>query len=204
MGAPSRAVSVIPCPRHLRSNSVFAIACFRKTRRDWYAVCVMKTGILIRGCRRTHAELLASVFLIGLGASLARAQTNSVGINVELVPQVSLRLHVTLRSNSKSTARLSRSELPWGSQESMVLVAAIGAGRCLRLERPQGDPQAEPVVSLAPHESLSGDIDLEGLFPQIRSFLKESDVQLFWAYEAPETLHIHRWSGGWILIPKQP
>ena len=86
----------------------------------------------------------------------------------------------------------------------MVLVAAIGGGRCLRLERRQRDSQAEPVVSLAPHESLGGDIDLEGLFAQIRSFLKESDVQLFWAYEAPETLHIPRWSGGWILIPKQP
>jgi hypothetical protein len=157
-----------------------------------------------RACRRAYAELLGAALLIGLVVSQAGGQTNSVGVKIELIPQESLQLRVTLRSGSADLAKFSQSELPWGSQESMVLVAAIGGGRCLRRERSGGDPQAEPIVSLAPHKSLTGDIDLERLFPQIRSILKESDVQLFWAYEAPETLHIPRWSGGWILIPKQP
>lgn len=159
---------------------------------------------LICGWGKTYAEFLRAALLIGLVATQAGAQTNSVGIHVELVPQRPLWLRVTLRSGSADTVKFSRSELPWGSQESMILVAAIGGGRCLRWERPAGDPQAEPTVSIRPHGSLTSDIDLEGLFPQIRSILKESDVQLFWAYQAPEPLHIPRWSGGWISIPKQP
>jgi hypothetical protein len=28
-------------------------------------------------------------------------------------------------------------------------------------------------------------------------------VHLFWAYKSPEALHIPRWSGGWVLIPRK-
>ena len=63
----------------------------------------------------------------------------------------------------------------------MVIVAAMSGGRVLERELPVDDP----------------------VFPNLRRALKASDVQLFWAYEAPESLHISRWSGGWILIPQQ-
>jgi hypothetical protein len=67
---------------------------------------------------------------------------------------------------------------------------------------PVDDPMLDE-ISVEPNTPLSGDIDLERLFPDIRRVSKVSDVQLFWAYEGPEALHISHWSGGWILIPKQ-
>jgi len=84
----------------------------------------------------------------------------------------------------------------------MIIVAAIPGGRCLERELPVADPMYDE-ISLEPNASLSGNIDLERLFPDIRRVLKKVNVQLFWAYEAPDILQIPHWSGGWILIPQQ-
>jgi len=51
--------------------------------------------------------------------------------------------------------------------------------------------------------SVSGDINLADYFRDLEGVVKKSDVQLFWAYMAPDELHIAHWSGGWILIPQQ-
>jgi hypothetical protein len=48
--------------------------------------------------------------------------------------------------------------------------------------------------------------NVEELVPQfwINSVaIKKSDIQLFWAYQAPKELNLPRWSGGWILLPHQ-
>ena len=58
-------------------------------------------------------------------------------------------------------------------------------------------------VTFQPNESLSGDVSLEKGFTGLDAALKKSDVQLFWAYDAPEELNIPLWSGGWILLPQQ-
>jgi hypothetical protein len=150
-----------------------------------------------------YLVLLGALLLTVPPASPAISQTRAGGVRVELGNERPLRLRITLRSGSEKTEQIFYNELPWGSQESMVIVAALAGGRSLARDRPVEDPQARP-MSLGPHSSLTGDIDLERRFPDIHHILKESDVQLFWAYEAPEALHIPRWSGGWILIPQQP
>jgi hypothetical protein len=124
------------------------------------------------------------------------------GISVELKSGSRLSLHITLEPNIRQTLRVPLNELPWGTHDSMVIVAARRGGRCLRTIRPIEDPPFDK-ISVEPNTPLTGNIDLESLFPDIRDVLKESDVQLFWAYEAPEALHIPSWAGGWILIPKQ-
>jgi len=58
-------------------------------------------------------------------------------------------------------------------------------------------------VSIDPNGSITGKIDLRWVIPELDEALKKSDVHLFWAYKAPEELHIARWSGGWILIPQR-
>jgi hypothetical protein len=49
---------------------------------------------------------------------------------------------------------------------------------------------------------LTGDIDLRYVIRDLNA-LKKSDVLLFWAYKSPDELHIPRWSGGMVLIPRQ-
>jgi hypothetical protein len=58
-------------------------------------------------------------------------------------------------------------------------------------------------VTMEPGKSLTGEINLEALFPDINRLLKYRDLQLFWAYEAAGELNIPRWSGGWLLIPQK-
>jgi hypothetical protein len=64
------------------------------------------------------------------------------------------------------------------------------------------DPTPER-VSIEPNESLSGEVNLEKAFAGFDAALRESDIHVFWAYQAPKELNIGRWSGGWILIPQQ-
>ena len=113
-----------------------------------------------------------------------------------------LSLHVTLWSGANTAIKVSRNRLPWAADESLIVVTAIGNGQCLKRDVPVDDPMFDE-ISIEPKTLLSGDVDLERLFPDIRRVSEVSDVQLFWAYEAPEALHISHWSGGWVLIPKQ-
>ena len=134
---------------------------------------------------------------------VAKADHENAGMRVQLKDGPRLALRVTLTSAASKAVRVSRDELPWGTHDSMVIVAALAGGRCLDRIRPVEDAPFDE-ISLLPDQPVSREIDLEALFPNIRRALKESDVQLFWAYRAPETLHVPRWSGGWILIPKRP
>lgn len=84
----------------------------------------------------------------------------------------------------------------------MILVAVKSDKNYLARNFPVDDPAPER-VSIEPYESLSGDVSLEKAFKNLDAALKNSDVHVFWAYQAPEELNIGRWSGGWILIPQQ-
>jgi len=84
----------------------------------------------------------------------------------------------------------------------MILVAVLPDGEALKKELIIDDPRPAE-IRLNPKESVSGEINLETLFRDLRRALKVSDVHLFWAYEAPKELGIARWSGGWVLIPKR-
>lgn len=148
---------------------------------------------------RAIAAFVASILFFPV---VVAADISAPGVHVELRHTKTLSLRVTLRSGAATTAKFTRDKLPWATSDSMVIIATVAGGSCLERAQPIEDPV--PIeLFLNPNEEMSGDIDLERMFPRIREILRLSDVQLFWAYEAPETLHIPHWSGGWILIPKQ-
>jgi hypothetical protein len=157
------------------------------------------------GCdrQRWFKLFLAIMILLAGLAGAGAVDTKPTGILVKLKDGTHLLLQITLTPASEKTVKLSRDQLPWGTHESMVIVASLPGGRCLARMAPIEDPPFDE-ISLAPNQPSNKDIDLEELFPKLRGALKHFDVQVFWAYKAPKALNISEWSGGWILIPKQP
>jgi hypothetical protein len=151
---------------------------------------------------RCFKSVIALMALLVSLSDAGAADTKQAGIFVKLKDGAHLSLQITLTPAGGKTMKISRDQLPWGTHESMVIVAALPGGRCLPRIAPIEDPPFDE-ISLAANQSSTKDIDLEELFPKLRDALKHFDVQLFWAYKAPEELQIPEWSGGWILIPKQ-
>jgi len=133
---------------------------------------------------------------------LAAKDRKGSGIHVELIRAPRLCLHITLMSGANGPVKVERSELPWSAGDSLVVAALMGNGECLRRSMPVDDPLFDE-ISVDPNKPLSGDIDLERLFPDIRRVSQVKDVQVFWAYRAPEALQIGQWSGGWFIIPRR-
>ena len=140
--------------------------------------------------------LLASFSTVGIAQNKPEP-----AIQVELDRQGPLHLRVVLRSGAATTATFYRSDLPWGNRNSIVFVAVRPNGEPVELIFPIDDP-GPTKVSVKPHETLNGDIDLRYVIRDLKA-IKKSDVLLFWAYKSPDELHIPRWSGGLILIPQQ-
>jgi hypothetical protein len=85
----------------------------------------------------------------------------------------------------------------------MLFVAVKPDGQCVANRIFTIDDPSPEGISLEPNASISGDIDLQRFVPGLDKALKKSGIHLFWAYQAPEELHIARWSGGWVLIPQR-
>jgi hypothetical protein len=83
----------------------------------------------------------------------------------------------------------------------MVFAVARPNGEPIDLIFPVDDP-GPAKVSIKPRETLVGDIDLRYVIRDL-NVLKKSDVLLFWAYKAPDALHIPHWTGGLVVIPQQ-
>jgi len=83
----------------------------------------------------------------------------------------------------------------------MILIAVKSNGERVKLIYPEDEPSPEE-ITIAPGAIIEGDLDLSDVFADPK-VMKKSDVHLFWAYKSPEALHIPRWPGGWVLIPRQ-
>ena len=154
------------------------------------------------GSRNLISSLSGVVALLLFCLTPVSVGEMSPGIHVELSSLKPLWLHVTLKIGADSRVTLYSSQLPWGNKYSMILMAALPNGQSLKKELTIDDPSPRQ-ASLDPEVPVSGDINLGSVFGDLKEALRKSDVQLFWAYEAPAELHIARWSGGWILIPQQ-
>lgn len=138
-----------------------------------------------------------------LSASVGGGDNVPSGIRVELDNQKSLSLRVTVWSRAEQRVTFYKSRLPWGNRNSMIFVPVNSDGQCIGERLLPVDDSGFQKLSLDPNESITDDIDLRRFVPELEKGLKKSDVHLFWAYEPPEELHIGRWSGGWILIPRE-
>jgi hypothetical protein len=154
-----------------------------------------RAGICIR-------HLVTFLAILAFSAISGAGDRQGPGIRIDLKREGHLSLHITLRSGAHAAVKLLHAQLPWSGGDSLIVVAAIANGQCLRRDMPVDHPVFHE-ISVEPDTPLYGDVDLESLFPDIRRVSRVLDVQLFWAYDAPEALHIGRWSGGWILISKQ-
>ena len=83
----------------------------------------------------------------------------------------------------------------------MIFRAVDPDGKSIALSLPIGEDLPDK-VSVDPGATLVGDIDLRYVIREPR-VTKKSDVLLFWAYKAPDEMHIPHWSGGWVFIPRQ-
>ena len=83
----------------------------------------------------------------------------------------------------------------------MVLTAVKSNGERIDLFYPEDEPSTEQ-ITIAPGAVVEGDLDLVDVLADL-SVTKKAEVHLFWAYKSPEELRIPRWSGGWVLIPRQ-
>jgi hypothetical protein len=148
--------------------------------------------------------ILAALLVVACSSGPRGNKTMPPGIHVELDPDKPLTLKVAVRSGSLLPATFDKNRLPWATSYSMILVAARQPdGRVLARQLPIEDTIYRP-IHLLPAETLVGQIDLRKCFrDDIETVLKTTDIQLFWAYEAPPELHIPRSSGGWILLPQQ-
>ena len=149
--------------------------------------------------KRFFCTVSALSLLLLLPTASGRTETTPTGIRVEMDPQ-KLTLRVALWSGNDARVAVYKNRLPWGSAYSMILVAVTSSGQYLKNELPVDDPSPEQ-VSLDPKELIKGEIDLRKVFRGLDGVLKKSDVHLFWAYAAPEELHIAQ-AGGWIFIPQ--
>jgi len=83
----------------------------------------------------------------------------------------------------------------------MVFAVSRPNGEPIDLIFPEDDP-GPAKVSIKAGETLVAEIDLRYVIRDL-NVLKKSDVLLFWAYKAPNALHIPRWTGGLVVIPQQ-
>jgi hypothetical protein len=146
--------------------------------------------------------LLRAVVILACFSSFVPAQTHpKSAVQVELNRQKPLHLTATLTSGAKTGVSAYRADLPWGFRYSIVYSAVRPNGEPVELLLPVADP-GNAEVSVKPGETLTGDIDLHYVIRDL-DVLKKSDVLLFWAYKSPQELHLPRWSGGLIVIPRQ-
>jgi hypothetical protein len=153
---------------------------------------------------RTLSRYLVGVAtLLVFSIACGGAEPTPPDIQVELNSQKPLSLRVTLWSRAETRVALPTWRLPWGNRNSMILLPVDRDRQCFDNKYFAEEYPDYRKVLVDPNGSISGDIDLQRILPGLEKELKKSDIHLFWAYEAPEELHIAHWSGGWILIPQR-
>jgi len=144
---------------------------------------------------------IAILFLVSFSMLGLAQDAPKPGLEVRLNRGKPRHLQVTLTSGAATTVTFYRSDLPWDNKYSMVFAAVRPNGDPVDLIFPVDDPG--PIkISVKPGEILTGDIDLHDVIGDLNA-MKKSDVLLFWAYKSPDVLHIPRWSGGMVLIPRE-
>jgi hypothetical protein len=132
-----------------------------------------------------------------------QGQAPDKGLTVGIASQKPLLLHFTLKSGSSTPVEIFRSQVPWATRYSVVLAVVKANGECLEKVLAIEDPPVGK-ISVNPEQALTGDLNLEVIFKGLDEARKKSDLHLFWAYQAPDQLKIGGWSGGWILVPRNP
>jgi len=120
----------------------------------------------------------AFLFLLFFYSLSGQGQTTRGVITVEIASLKPFQLHIALTSDANKRITIDKSELPWATRYSMVLVVVKADGECLEKVPPVTSTFAGP-ISLDPGQTVSGNLDLEGFFQKFDEARKKSDIHLF-------------------------
>src|SRR5262245_51383419 len=95
-----------------------------------------------------------------------------------------LALQMRLTNEAADPVEMPAQQLPWSNAYSTLVVAVEtdGPGTVLDRSTPVDDPVVG-MVTVQPHESLTGQIDLGARFPGLTAALAERDVVVFWSWQ---------------------
>lgn len=129
---------------------------------------------------------------------------DSIDISVTGDGSANPLLRIEIVNRTVRPLKVYEHSLPWKGWQSLLLIAAKtdAVGGPLERELPVDDP-GPGVVTIAPGESLRGEIALARVFPAIGEARRERDVVVFWSYQfKPIDADALPRAGGWVLFPK--
>lgn len=164
-----------------------------KVKRAWVAA-LAGGALLAAGCAAPALEHHKSSPVADVAVQVqvwARAE-----------PEPQLQLELTNLSNHELT--LPESWLPWGSSDSLMVVAMTDApgSQVVGGTRAPESPSAGK-VTLRPKQSLSGTVWLARRFGALREALAKKDVVVFWSYRFPPFDDEPRpRASGYVILPR--
>jgi hypothetical protein len=130
--------------------------------------------------------ILCSAWTLGSdGSETSQQPLRIVAIVEQNSKDVSLRFTVT--NATRTALSIRESQLPWGSQTAITIVAVAANKDPLQQTYAVEDVFRETAVLLVPGQSKSGSVSLTARFPQLAAASKNSRVVVFWFYEPART-----------------
>jgi len=131
-----------------------------------------------------------------------------IALNVEAKksPDGEVVLDLQLTNKSKKPLVVYESSLPWSGEYGMTLIVLetnLAEGRQLKRGIVRIDDPTTKTRTIAPDETISGEIKLSKRFPELAASVKKSDVEVFWSCKIKtiDKIDVRR-VGGWALIEK--
>jgi hypothetical protein len=116
-------------------------------------------------------------------------------------------IHVTFYNNSSGAIKMSEFMVPWKHRGNIILTAVVPVvdGWTLPKNLMIDDP-GPAITTIKPGETLSGDINLDSRFPDLKRARMKNDVIIFWSYQlkSMDFKEIKRFprEGGWLLLSR--
>lgn len=155
-----------------------------------------------------------SVVICGasLIAALSCAHAFPVNRDIPIALQVTSSARRLIRptleiaiSNSRATSiKLYSADLPWATRHSLLLVAMTNDSQQSRIDEAlYVDDPGPGYTVIGPKDTKTGSIDLTRRFPDLSKVRRESEVIIFWSYQAKlVTGEQTRRVSGAVVLPK--
>jgi hypothetical protein len=149
----------------------------------------------------SRACFLCSLFCL---VEIAHANENvDVDASIIVGEKRDISIRYTFKNVGNSEIEILRSDLPWDPLAAVLVVyyGRGGLGQTLLRGNPIHDTGYEE-IKIAAHGEISGDIDLNLYFSQLKKVKDLSDVIVFWSYDAKIQGDSEvRKFGGKLLVP---
>lgn len=134
----------------------------------------------------TVSVLAVLMFIVSAAAQAQEGKTDHVPFRIDinaLRSHSDVALKVVLSNKTTTLYQLRTAFLPWGIQNSLLLVAMVSSPISERIpEALYVDDPGPGNTPISPGQQLNGTIDLVHRFPTLLTYLKDNDVIIFWSY----------------------